>query len=107
MTTSRARLLPLLAVGAVTAGLSIPAIAGAQEYPPPTNTSVPSSSTTVAAATSTLPTSSTTVEAAEESTTLPFTGGDVAGLVTIGIGAIGVGYALKRTARRKARNSNS
>ena len=104
MTTSRARLLPLLAVGAVTVGLSIPAIAGAQEYPPPTNTSVPSSSTTVAGATSTLSGSSTT---ADESTTLPFTGGDVAGLVTIGIGAVGVGYALTRTRRRKARNSNS
>jgi hypothetical protein len=33
--------------------------------------------------------------------TLPFTGGDVAGLALIGAGAVGVGYVLTRHSRRR------
>jgi hypothetical protein len=35
------------------------------------------------------------------SATLPFTGGDVAGLALIGVGAVGVGYVLVRRGRRR------
>jgi hypothetical protein len=98
MTTSRARLLPLLAVGAITVGISLPAIAGAQEYPGPTDTTVPASSTTVAPEGSTVP---TTDPAPNATATLPFTGGDVVGLLTIGLGALGGGYALMRSGARR------
>jgi hypothetical protein len=33
--------------------------------------------------------------------TLPFTGGDIAGLALIGAGAVGVGYVLVRQGRRR------
>jgi hypothetical protein len=103
MTTSRAWLLPLLALGAVTIGVALPAIAGAQEYPPQT-----ASSTTVAEQGSTVPTtapvtdSTVTPQAASQ---LPFTGGDIVGLTALGLGAAGGGYALMRSGRRRAGTS--
>jgi hypothetical protein len=107
MTTLRARLLPLFAVGAVAGAMSLPVIAGAQEYPPPTDTTV-ASSTTVGPSGSTVPTPTTDPGTdSNESSTLPLTGGDILGLVTIGVGALGGGYALARSGRRRARKSGS
>ena len=91
----------LTAGSTVEADAPVPALAGAQEYPPPTDTTVPNSSTTVGASASTVVTSSTTDANSDASTALPFTGGDVVGLITIGIGALGAGYALMRSGTRR------
>ena len=47
----------------------------------------------------------TAVEGAQASngSSLPFTGGDVAGLAAIGVVAIGVGYAMHRRTRTRTR----
>lgn len=39
---------------------------------------------------------------ASNSSSLPFTGGDVTGLALIGVGAVGVGAVVVRQSRRKA-----
>jgi len=63
-----------------------------------TNETAPTTATTAAPATSVLPAA---VSAGQSS--LPFTGGDIAGLGAIGAGAIVVGFLLART-RRSARS---
>jgi hypothetical protein len=40
---------------------------------------------------------------ASQGSSLPFTGGDVAGLAAIGVAAIGVGYVMHRRGRTRAR----
>jgi hypothetical protein len=66
-------------------------IAAAADYPSGTNTGVsPDSGSTVKAATQT------------STSTLPFTGGDVAGLALIGAGAALAGTVMVRRSRRMA-----
>jgi hypothetical protein len=42
-----------------------------------------------------------TTSTSSSGSTLPFTGGDIAGLALIGAGAVGVGYVLVRQGRRR------
>jgi hypothetical protein len=78
---------------AVASGIAFVAIAptAAMAYPNPGGTSTPSDP-------------GSQVEAAKttRSSTLPFTGGDVAGLATIGAGAVVAGAVVVRQSRRRA-----
>ena len=74
----------------VVAATVIPAGAAmAADYPNPTPPSVS-------------PNSGSNVAAKTQSSTLPFTGGDVAGLAAIGVGAALAGTVLVRRSRRTA-----
>lgn len=75
----------------VVAATVIPAGAAmAADYPNPPGPSVSASN------------SGSTVAAKTQSSTLPFTGGDVAGLAVIGVGAALAGTVLVRRSRRSA-----
>ena len=94
----------IVAVAAALFVLALPAVAWAAS-PAQTTCSYPNQNCqppTVLGETQTNPGSPTAVEGAQASrgsSSLPFTGGDVAGLATIGVVAIGVGYAMHRRAR--------
>lgn len=79
---------------AVASGIAFVAIAptAAMAYPdPPSGTNVPND-----------PGAQVKAETAAKSETLPFTGGDVAGLAAIGAGAVVAGAVIVRQSRRKS-----
>jgi uncharacterized surface anchored protein len=84
----------LVGTSIVVAATVVPAgVAAAADYPsgPPPSVSPNSGSTAVSPTSTTRP------------STLPFTGGDVAGLALIGVGAALAGTVLVRRSRRMAR----
>ena len=87
-----ARAVRVLAAGAIAVGVLAPGAAFAASYPDggKTTTSTVDPGTHVEAATATQ----------SGSSSLPFTGGDVAGLAAVGGGAIVIGGLLARRARR-------
>jgi LPXTG-motif cell wall-anchored protein len=94
------------ALGAAFALNVLPAAAQTETYPPPTNpqpTVQPSVETTVP---TTPPTVLPSVETVPETggSTLPVTGGDVAGMAAIGVGAVAAGAALLFMRRRREGN---
>jgi hypothetical protein len=100
------RALRLLAAGTVAAGVSLPAVAMAQqggdEYPTPSSTpEVPSTVPETAVPGGT----STSVERGADGGggSLPVTGGQIAGLTLIGLGITGAGVVMVRLGRRPAR----
>ncbi|MGZ4689964.1 MAG: hypothetical protein ACXVKA_04835 [Acidimicrobiia bacterium] len=82
----------LVGASVVVLGIAVPAgVAAAADYPVPSGPEVsPNSGSTVKAATQ------------SNTSTLPFTGGDVAGLALIGAGAALAGTVLVRRSRRPA-----
>ena len=86
------------ALGAAFALNVLPAVAQTETYPPPTN---PEPS--VQPETETPPTVAPTVETVPDTggSTLPVTGGDMAGIAAIGAGAVAAGAALLFMRRRR------
>jgi hypothetical protein len=78
---------------AVASGIAFVAIAptAAMAYPDPGGSTPPSD-----------PGAQVEANTASNSSTLPFTGGDVAGLAAIGAGAVVAGAVIVRQSRRKA-----
>ena len=89
--TLTGRVLRVAAVSGIALGAMAPAVASAAPYPsggdPPT---VVDPNTQVKGTTAT------------NSSTLPFTGGDAAGLAAIGVGAVAAGAVFVRQSRRRA-----
>jgi hypothetical protein len=94
MQATQRRARRLLVAGAIAAGVMVPSAAVAQEYPTPTD---PPSVTADPGAGS----SSSVTDPG--GTRLPVTGGQVAGLTLIGLGAAGAGAVLVRIGRRPVR----
>ncbi len=84
------RALRVAAVSGIVFGTMAPAVAFAAPYPdggdPPTDVS---------------PNTATQGNTASNSASLPFTGGDAAGLAIIGIGAVAAGTVIVRQSRRR------
>ncbi|MGH9048252.1 MAG: hypothetical protein ACRDY4_00815 [Acidimicrobiia bacterium] len=94
------RALRLIAAGAVVTGVMLPAAALAQQdpvYPTPSSTPEVTNPPAVAGGGA-----STSVEPVGARETLPFTGGEIAGLTLIGLGVTGAGVAMVRIGRRRA-----
>jgi hypothetical protein len=89
----------LLAAAAVAAGVMVPTALAAQEYPtpddPPSVATDPSDPAD--------PAVSDPSATGSGGSTLPVTGGQIAGLTLIGLGAAGAGVVLVRMGRRPAR----
>jgi hypothetical protein len=90
----KAKAVRFLVAAGIAGGIMIPTAAVAQNYPNPPSPSVsPQQQQTVSAPATPRPTQS--------GGTLPFTGGDIAGLAVVGLGAAGVGVILVRAGRRR------
>lgn len=93
------RALRLVAAGAVVAGVMLPAAAVAQQDPVyPTPSSTPEVTNPPRGSSG----SSTSIDVSSSQETLPFTGGEIAGLTMIGLGVTGAGVAMVRIGRRRA-----
>jgi hypothetical protein len=95
------RVLRLIATAAVVGGVMVPAAALAQEYPSPTTDPTP---TTAHTGSQTAATPASPVSTKVQTGTLPFTGGQLAGLTVAGLGAVGVGLVFLRFGRKRARS---